>query len=348
MKRNHRMMAGFASILLVLALLAGCSQGSTGSVTTTAPADSSTAAPATTSDAQAVIDSTDPIEFICCFDPGGGHDTMLRSMEKAIRANNLLENPIIYTYKPGGNQAVGMAYTNQQKGRKDCIMSTTISLVTVEHQTDIGMSYRNLTPICMWGTTAQFLFVKGDRAWKSLDDMLKSGERLTFTSSGVGSDEEITTARLKEFSGADIQSIPTGSDAESLTQVLGGHIDVLVSELGGLEDYVKSGELKILACTGEDRSVYMPDIPTLRELGYDHNNCGFRGIMGPPDMPADAVAYYVDLFKKVFDTKEFKDYMTANGVEPKFLSGDEFKAYLDDTETKMLENFKLVGIQIIQ
>ncbi|MGI6084875.1 MAG: tripartite tricarboxylate transporter substrate-binding protein [Acetivibrionales bacterium] len=354
MKKRQRNLLTATALFLIVCLLAGCGATPPASPApeSSTPANSAPESSAPASQPQAKSNAPGPkdtIEFISCFGPGGGHDTMLRNMEAAMRANKLIENPITYTYKPGGNMAVGMTHTYQQAGRNDCIMSTTIQLVSTPLVVDLGgFGWRDLTPLCRWGTTSLFLFIKGDNQYDTLDKLLNSGKPLSFTSPGVGSEEEIIAVMLEENSNAEISSVPFDGDGEAITAILGGHVDVYISELGGVEDYVESGELKVLACAGAERSKYAPDIPTLRELGFDYNNSGFRGVMGPPDMAPDAVEFYVDLFKKTFETKEFQEYLEINGVEPKFISDKEFRAFLEDLENVMKSAYEISGVEMIK
>jgi putative tricarboxylic transport membrane protein len=348
MKITNKWLLAVAALLLAVGLICGCAPKP---ASTPAPAAS---VPTSTAPAQLVADKnipkpSDTIEFVSCFGPGGGHDTMLRNMEAALRANKLMDNPIIYTYKPGGAMAVGMAYTYEKAGRIDTIMSTTSQLVKTPLQMDIGgFGWRDMTPICLWGKTVQFLFVRGDIKEQTMDELLNSGRPLSFYNSGAGTNEEYVALRLAEMvPHADIVSVPIDGDAEALTQLLGGHIDVMPSELGDAEEFLKTGELRALCTSSPERSVFLPDVPTLKELGYDIGCSSFRGVMGPPNMPQEAVAFYVDLFKEVSETKEFQQYMESNGVEPNYLTGNAMIEYLEEYEDMQIEAFKLAGLEIL-
>ncbi len=296
----------------------------------------------------------DSLEFVSCFGPGGGHDTLLRNMEKAIRTDNIIPNPIIFNYKPGGNQAVGIQYTKSQSGRSDLLMATTNQLIGVPLQMDIGVKREDLTDLAVWGTQYLVFWVMKDRAekegWKDLNDMVKSGKPITFTSSGGGSFEEILVLYLEsQLPDADLRSIAVDGDAEGMTQLLGGHIDCFVNEFsgGGMEAYYASGDIVGLASAGSARSVYGPEIPTLRELGYDFSLDSFRGVMGPPNMSAEALAWWQDVLGKIKDTESFKEYMVVSGIEPNFMVGDELHQYFDKYKKDLITAFELAGIEMV-
>ena len=297
----------------------------------------------------------DTVEFVSCFGPGGGHDNMLRNMEKAIRTANIFPNPIQFTYKPGGAQAVGMQYAKGQAGRSDLIMSTTSQLVGIPLQMDIKVDRHDLTNLIIYGSTYHFFWVLKSTAekegWKTLDDMLKSNRPISFTTSGAGSNEEITTIYLRtQYPNAKFRSIPVDGDAEGVVQLLGGHVDCLINEAGGggSESYIESGEMIPLACIGPRRSVYIPNAPTMRELGFDYAIESFRGVMGPPDMSSEAIAWWQDALRKIGDTPTFKEYMKLFGVEPVFVTGDEMKKYLDDFEKMQRAAYTLADIKIVK
>jgi putative tricarboxylic transport membrane protein len=303
---------------------------------------------------KAPVGPTDQLEFVSCFGPGGGHDLMLRNIEKAIRANNIIQNPIVYTYKPGGNQAVGMQYTKTQGGRPDIIMATTNQLIGVPLQADIGVKREDLTDLCIWGEQTLFFWVLKDSPYKTFDDLVKtakSGKPITFTiSGGVGAFEGIIVEYLQsQIPGADFRTVAVDGDAEGMTQLLGHHVDVFVNELsgGGSEGYVASGELIALMNSGPTRSTYQPNVPTLKELGYDFALTSFRGVMGPPNMSKEAIAYWDGLFGKVKDTREFKEYITQSGIEPNFLTGDALHKYFDDYKANLITAFKVGGVKMV-
>lgn len=296
----------------------------------------------------------DTLEFVSCFGPGGGHDNLLRHMEKSIRAAGIVPNPIIFTYKPGGNMAVGMQYTKTQSGRSDILMAATNQLIGVPLQMDIGVKREDLTDLAVWGTQYLFFWVMKSRAekegWKTLDDMLKSGKPITFTSPGGGSFEEILTLYLEsQIPGADFRSIAVDGDAEAMTQLLGGHVDCFINEVagGGLEGYYATGDVVALACAGSARSIYAPNVPTLRESGYNFSLDSFRGVMGPPNMSKEAIAWWENVLGKIKDTDVFKEYMKVNGIEPNFMTGDTLHKYFDNYKQELIAAFKLANVEMV-
>ena len=358
----RKILALVLSTMMALTLTA-CSQ-SQPAATTAAPAPAATtaaaapaapaAAPAETTAATASSSFTPPssIEFICCYGAGGGHDTMLRAMEAAWRANNIYNGTITYNYQNGGAQAVGMTYTLAQRGRNDCLMSTTAQLIKTPMTNDLGFDWHDFNPLILWGEQCTFMVVRSDLGVDSVDELMKSGKSLTFANTGAGTSGDYITIRLQQiYPDADLVGVSFDGDGEILTQLLGGHVDATFTDLGSVRDYIEevggTGELKILAVCNEERSSYMPDIPTLTEQGIDIVSYAIRGIVAPPDMDQEYIDYYTDICLQLLDTPEFKKYYEDNTLEFKPLVGDELIKYLEDMEAWQIESYKAAGIEIL-
>jgi len=291
------------------------------------------------------------LDFVACFNPGGGHDFLIRNMELAIRTNNLTPNSVNFLYRPGGNMAVGMTYTRNQRGRSDIIMAATNQLIAVPIQMDTGVRRQDLTDLAIFGDEFHFFWVMADSEFMTFDDLLRANRPITFTSPGAGSFEEITIEFLQsQHPEADFRIVHTpGSDAESMTLLLGGHVDVFINELagGGMENYLAAGYLRGLVNLGPRRSYWQPEIPTLMELGYDFALSGFRGVMGPPDMSPEAIAWWEDLFYRMFHTPQFQEYIRVQGLEPNLILTDRLTEWFDDYTRNLISIFRSIGIPLV-
>ncbi|MDR1317604.1 MAG: tripartite tricarboxylate transporter substrate binding protein [Spirochaetales bacterium] len=296
----------------------------------------------------------DTIEFVCGYNPGGGSDIMLRSMEKAIRTHNIIPNPILYTYKPGATAGISLQFTKTQAGRSDLALAVVSSLILTPLQNDVGAKREDLTDLANFGVQYFFIWAHKETAeregWKTINDVLKSNRPVTITNHGAGSVEEIIGLYIKSRApNTDIRLVPVAGDPEGVTQLLGKHIDLFINELagGGIESYIASGEIVPLGCTGPQRSVFVPDVPTFKELGHDFTIDSFRGVMGPPNMSKEALAWWQDIMKKINETDTWQEYLRANGIEPMFQIGSDFSKYLDGFKEGMVRLFKMSNIPMV-
>ncbi|MCL2318628.1 MAG: tripartite tricarboxylate transporter substrate-binding protein, partial [Treponema sp.] len=285
---------------------------------------------------------------------GSGQENSSRQMEKAIRTNNIIPNPIQFTYKAGGNTGVALQWLKTQKGRSDLIMYASSQLIMTPLQMDVGAKREDLTDIAFFGESFQFLWVTKEKAakegWKTFADVVKSGKPVSFTMNGVGSPEDLTIQFLKKkIPGADFRAVPVSGDGEGMTQLLGGHVDIFINELagGGTESYRVTGDIIALACTAGRRSIFAPAVPTLKEMGYDFSMTTWPVLMGPPGMSKEAIAFWQDVAKKIFDSKEHTEFQNLKGVEPVFKTGKEMADYLDNYKKEMIALFNIAGYKLV-
>ncbi len=340
------------ALLLASTMLLSLSACAAAPAAQPAPAQESQAAQGSAAGSGEAFTPPESIEFICCYGAGGGHDTMLRAMESAWRANGIYDGTITYNYQSGGAQAVGMTYTLAQRGRNDCLMSTTAQLIKTPMTTDLGFNWHDFNPLILWGEQCTFMVVRSDLGYDSVDELLKSGKSLTFANTGAGTSGDYITIRMQQmYPDADLVGVSFDGDDEILTQLLGGHVDATFTDLGSVREYIEelggTGELKILAVCNYERSSYMPEVPTLIEQGLDIASYAIRGIVAPPDMDPAYMEYYTDLCLKLLDTPEFQKYYEDNTLEMKPLVGEELTQYLEDMEAWQADSYMAAGIEIL-
>ena len=94
----------------------------------------------------------------------------------------------------------------------------------------------------------------------------------------------------------------------------------------------KAGQVRILAITAEKRSASVPDVPTLKELGYDAIFVNWRGFFGPPGLSEVHVSAYADVLEKMYETSAWEKVRTRNGWADLFKPGKEFSTFLEGQE----------------
>lgn len=270
------------------------------------------------------------IEFVACYGPGGGHDTMLRTMQRIIQDNSIVSDTINVVNKEGGSGSVGMGYTNSHKGDGHYLMSATNSFITTPLQSDVGVSYKDFTPIARLGLDPSIVIVNSQSEYDTLDKLVKCGKILNCGGTGQGTLEHVVCGQIAKLSGIEINYIPYQGDAEVVTALLGGQIDMAISNPSTSIDYVRSGDFKALAISTEERVEIMPDLPTFKEQGFDITSSLFRGVVAPAGISEEAKQYYIDMLTEMVKTDEWKkDYLEQNAIVDGFLIGEEFGEFLD-------------------
>ncbi|ALM52643.1 hypothetical protein BJB45_16290 [Halomonas huangheensis] len=287
------------------------------------------------------------IEFVAGYGPGGGHDTMLRSMAKLIRDQDLTDTPISVVNKPGGSGATSMGYLNSHKGDGHYLMAATSSFITTPLSVNVGLDYQDFTPIARLGIDPTILVVAAGSSISSLDDIRNADRKLNVAGGGAGGIEHIATLMVSDALGVDLNYIPFQGDGEVTTALLSRQVDFAMVNPGAVADFVSSGRLNALAITTDERSELFPDLPTFTEQGYDVVAYVFRGLVAPADISDEAKAWLGDLVERVQATPEWKaNYLDPNAIVPGYLNGKEFGEYLEETNElyeTMLTRLGLIG-----
>lgn len=346
------------TLILLLAFAAACSSDSAtnsegDSSSNKSSQDSSSISDSSSSESSS--ESSEPeewapegeLEFMASYSPGGGHDQMLRTMAKIFVDEGIIENPITVVNKPGGSGAVGMAYTATKESSDNYLMSVTSTFLTTPMQGNTANTYEDFTPIARLGLDPYVILVNADSGienWDQFEEFLRNNDA-TFGGTAVGGGEHIFALELEEAMGIELEYLPFEGDGEVVTSLLGGHIDVMANNIGSAIEYVANGDMIPIVVSTPERLEEFPDVPTVIESGYDVEWQLYRGVYGPAGMSEEAAKWFEGKIKKLTETQVFQEqYFDKYMVKPGFMTGDEFKAYLDGLVDVYEENLRELGI----
>ena len=285
--------------------------------------------------AQAAWEPTKPIEFVIPAGTGGGADQMARLIAGLAEKHKLSPRPIIAVNKSGGAGAEGFLHVKGKKGDAHTIVITLSNLFTTPLHTGIPFSWKDLTPVARIALDEFILWVNAETPYKTAKEYLAAVKEKngTMKMAGTGSaqEDQIITIQIEQALGVKFIYVPFKGGGEVCVNLVGKHVDSTVNNPIECVSHWKAGRVRPLAVFDSAR-IPVPewkDIPTVKEaLNTDITYLMLRGIFGPPDMPAEAVAWYQDLLKKVTETPEFKDYMQQGALRPAWLVGPEFNTWL--------------------
>ncbi|RGY97731.1 tripartite tricarboxylate transporter substrate binding protein [Clostridium sp. AM58-1XD] len=337
MKKNWKKLAALG---LGIMLLTACST----SKQEAAPSEAGTAAAqseAVKEDQKAKSDyPKTQINMIVQASPGGLSDQV--SKETGDLMGKALGQTVVCQYKPGGSGAVGMSFVQASKADGYTIGHTPLELVMLK-----PLGYANLEPadLTLLGrayTTVGALAVKaGDDRFETVDDFLKYAKEhpgeLTVGNAGTGSIWHIGAIGLEKAAGVTFNHVPFDGASKSIAALMGGHVDAVVSAPIELISGAKGNEIKVLATMGEERSEAFPDTPTLKESGVDYILLHWGGFAAPKDIPEDVKEALQTALKEAVESDEYAAFMKERGMEPAFLCGDEYDAFVAE-QTEFLGN----------
>lgn len=285
------------------------------------------------------------VEFVAGYGPGGGHDTMLRSMAKVLSEQDLVDVSINVINKEGGSSAVAMGYLNGKKGDGHYLMSITSSHITTPLKTDLPLNYASFTPIARLGIDPELLIVNPESEFATMDAIMAADRVLNVGGTAVGSIEHIVAVQFGKLTGKEVNFIPFDGDGEVVAAMLSNQIDFAITNPGPVSDFIATGQLAALAISTVERTENLPDVPTFTEQGIDITLSLYRGVTAPADISDEAKAYLVALMTELNGNEAWQSqYLEPNSVSPGLLTGDAFEAYLAETEAVYRETLKDLGL----
>jgi putative tricarboxylic transport membrane protein len=289
--------------------------------------------------ARAAWEPTKPIELVIPAGTGGGADQMARLIAGLAEKHKLSPRPIIAVNKSGGAGAEGFLHVKGKKGDAHTIVITLSNLFTTPLHTGIPFSWKDLTPVARIALDEFILWVNAETPYKTAGEYLAAvkakGGTMKMGGTGSAQEDQIITIQIEQSLGVKFIYVPFKGGGEVCVNLVGKHVDSTVNNPIECVSHWKAGRVRPLAVFDSARIpvAEWKDIPTVKEaLGADITYLMLRGIFGPPDMPAEAVAWYQDLLKKVAETPEFKDYMQQGALKPAWLVGPEFTGWLGREE----------------
>ena len=291
--------------------------------------------------AQAAWEPTKPIEFVVPAGTGGGADQMARLVAGIVEKHKLSPRPMIVVNKSGGAGAEGFLQVKGKKGDAHTIIITLSNLFTTPLHTGVPFNWKDLTPIARLALDEFILWVNAETPYKTAKEYIAAvkersgGDRMKMGGTGSAQEDQILTIQLEQATGGKFTYVPFKGGGEVCVNLVGKHVDSTVNNPIECVSHWKAGRVRPLAVfdTARISTAEWKDIPTVKEaLGADISYLMLRGIFGAPDMPKDAVEWYQGMLKKVYETPEFKDYLSKGALKPAWETGPEFVKWLGGAE----------------
>jgi putative tricarboxylic transport membrane protein len=285
---------------------------------------------------------TKPIELVIPAGTGGGADQMARLISGVAEKHKLSPQPVIAINKSGGAGAEGFLYVKEKKGDPHTIIITLSNLFTTPLAQGTPFNWRDLTPVARIALDQFILWVNAESPYKTAKDYLaavkeRSGgdNRMKMGGTGSKQEDQIITVQLEQGLGVKFSYVPFKGGGEVCVNLVGKHIDSTVNNPIECVSHMKSGSVRPLAVFDTQRipDPLWKDVPTVKEaLGVDIHYQMLRGIFGPPNMPKEAVDFYVALLRKVYETPDFKKYLEDGALKPAFTTGAEYASWVEENE----------------
>lgn len=278
------------------------------------------------------------VELVVSSAPGGSNDRVARIIQKIAQEQKLMPVPITVLNKPGGNQTISRTYINQNPGDghyldigNPTLIGNHIAGITPQH-------FRDFTPLVLMVNEFTALTVRADSPIKNARDLIealkKDPDSIGVGVSNRGGTNHLALSLLAKAGGVDpkrLKVVVFKTNAEGLTALLGGHIQLVSSAVATAVGQMRDGKARIISVSAPQRmGGDLAQVPTLREQGYDVSLSNWRAIIGPRGLSAAQVAYWEDVLAKVVATDEWKAVLEKQFWDGNFLRSREFGKYMEN------------------
>ncbi len=292
-----------------------------------------------------------PITIVNPFPPGGLADLTGRPL--AASMEKVLKQPVVMVNKPGAAGAVGMQSVAVAKPDGYTILITVPAITTLPEVDKLFgrtpvYTRDQFAPIALINADPTIIVVNSEQPWRSLKDLLDEARRrpgeIVFASSGIyGASHVPMEMLLHAAGGLKMRHLPTTGGGPATTAVLGSHAQLWCSPPGVASPHVKSGKLRPLAITGAARHPYFPDVPTLKELGYDVEYYLWIGMFALKNTPAGPMKALREAIRRAVDDPPFKNAMEKIQTPIAYKDADQFRVWWDAEAVRLAEVIKRIG-----
>jgi putative tricarboxylic transport membrane protein len=296
------------------------------------------------------------VECIAPSDPGGGWDFTCRTVGKLLNQEGLVPGQVQTTNMSGGVGAV--AYANVASKRADdpnLLVATSTVGVTQIAQGRYPADVDAMRWLAMLGADVGVVLVGKEAPYNSLTEVLEAmkinpGQLVAGGSSGVGGWDHLRLLLLAKAAGVpdeqlrNIKWVEFEGGGEAVTQLLGGHIDVVLTDIGEIAGFIQSGDVKPLGVMSDERLEAFPDIATAKEQGLNETGYNWRGFYTGGGVSDEAYQGWVDLLQKLYESDAWQTEAKAKGLTPIWRGGKEFEDFVRQQKDAMAEVSRAIGV----
>lgn len=289
-----------------------------------------------------------PVTIIVHASAGGGSDIFARTMASSVEKNKLLSQPLVVENKPGGSGAIAFAYVAGKKKDPYFMLTAVTSFMTTPLMGKAPVSLKDFTPIANFAFDEYMLMVNPKSKYKSVKEIIADAKanpkKITVGGTQLGSSDSICAYLVEKAVGVQFNYIVFNGGGEVNAALLGGHIDIAVSNPGEALELFKAGKVKLLGVYSDKRLAGAPDVPTMKEQGVNVTYVQNRGLVAPADIPADARKVLEETASKYMKTDIFKKYLADNMLSDAWMDGETFGKWLEKENDRYAIIIKDMGL----
>ncbi len=273
------------------------------------------------------------IRIIVPFPAGGPTDIVARPIAQML--GDALKSTVVVDNRAGAGGSIGAEAVARSAPDGQTLLMGTVGTQAINPALYPKLPYdglRDFTPIVLVAMAPVAVVVHPSQPMNDLAGLVALARRmpgkLNYGSAGTGTPGHLTAELFKSAAGIDIQHVPYKGSAPALTDLIGGQIQIMFDPLQSVLSNVQAGRLRALALSSKERSVVLPDVPTIAESGYaGFETSAWWGIFGPAGMPQATTAALTGAIERIVRGDAFRSRMEPLGVLVNVMTGDAFAGF---------------------
>lgn len=278
------------------------------------------------------------VEFVVPAGPGAALDTAARQIKELVDRDKLIPTTLLVTNKPGGGGMVAMGGLQAKPGDAHMLVTLTHSSINNRLVGEVALGYEDFTPLAVLFDEFITVAVRADSPIKSgrdlVDALRKDPTSLSVgVATTIGNHIHAAIAKPLKAAGVNIGKmtvVPFKSSADSMTNLLGGHLDVVSASAINVVPLMKAGKIRVIAVASAERlGGDLAGVPTWREQGVDAVYSSSQGVLGAKGLTPAQIRFWEATLKRLTDTPEWSAFLAKNHWKPRFLGHADAVKYLD-------------------
>jgi putative tricarboxylic transport membrane protein len=261
--------------------------------------------------------------------PGGGSDVFLRQLVKYL--SRQIDATFVVENVQGGSGAKAMARLASSPPDGSVFYATTPTYIYTSLLSSSATTFRDLQPVVNFFTDSEVVYTAASSPYQTLADVIEHArtERGRWGAANPASLERQAAEQLKAAAGVQAAVVSHEGGGDMMINVLNGTLDIGIGEVPELRSQIESGQIRLLATFNPERLPAFPDVPTVKESGYDVVLQKFRGLAAPKGLPEDVAAIWDRAAKATLDDPEYRRAYEEESLISNFIGHDSYPQFVD-------------------
>ena len=281
-----------------------------------------------------------PIQLIVGFPPGGGVDIVARQLAETL--SDSLGQRVVVENRAGAAGNIAMEYVARAKPDGYTLLMGNLGMLTANPVLYPKLSFdasKDFAPVARVVVTPLLAAIPVNLPAQNVQQLIAMAKakpnEMSFGSGGNGNINHLAGELLKLQTGTQIKHVPYKGSAQALTDLMGGHIQLVIDGFNVVQPSVASGKVRAIAITSDTRSPAMPHVPTMKEAGLgDLVIYGWQGVLAPAGTPSVIIEKLTQEVARALANPALKARLSGQGTEPSYLNPVQFRSYITGEQAR--------------